>query len=108
MYKIFSAGKLLGRSPTVTLNKLNRENGCYNLATEEDAEGFVATIPTPVLNEDTGEMTIVPISEVFVFEGFEMKGGHEGFRMALPEGFDPSAMTPPEGFAPGRMPPENR
>ncbi len=41
-------------------------------------------------------------------EGFEMKGGHEGFRMAPPEGFDPSAMTPPEGFAPGRMPPENR
>ena len=74
MYKIFSAGKLLGRSPDVTLNKFNRENGCYNLATEKDAEGFVATIPTPVLNEDTGEMTIVPISEVFVFEGFEMKG----------------------------------
>ena len=41
-------------------------------------------------------------------EGFEMKGGHEGFRMVPPEGFDPSAMTPPEGFAPGRMPPENR
>ncbi|MDY5056229.1 MAG: carbohydrate-binding domain-containing protein [Bullifex sp.] len=41
-------------------------------------------------------------------EGFEMKGGHEGFRMAPSEGFDPSAMTPPEGFAPGRIPPENR
>ena len=74
MYKIFSAGKLLGRSPDVTLNKLNRDNGCCNLATEKDAQGFVATIPTPVLHEDTGEMTIVPISEVIVFARFEMKG----------------------------------
>jgi hypothetical protein len=74
MYKIYSAGKLLGRSETITLNKYNRENGCYNLATEVDAEGFVATIPTAVLDEETGEMTIVKIQEVFVFEGFQMRG----------------------------------
>ncbi|MGN0906549.1 MAG: carbohydrate-binding domain-containing protein [Bullifex sp.] len=40
-------------------------------------------------------------------EGFDMKGGRDGFRMAPPEGFDPNTMTPPEGFDPSRMP-QNR
>ena len=74
MYKIYSGGELLGRSATVTLNKYNRENGCYNLATEEDAEGFVAAIPTPILDEETAEMSIISIQEVFVLEGHTMKG----------------------------------
>lgn len=40
-------------------------------------------------------------------EGFDMKGGRDGFRMVPPEGFDPNTMTPPEGFDPSRIP-QNR
>ena len=74
MYNIYSNNEFIGISPKATLNKLNRKNNCYNLATQLDAEGFVAAFLTEITDPETQETIEEYIDEVFVLPGHTMKG----------------------------------